>query len=247
MIKFNIKIADETVQIICYNPFTKSMFKEYFTDEEARFTVFPKRVDKEKIRERFRAVLSGKKAEILDRSHSFSEYHAIHLELATKLIDRGVLLVHGSAVAADGGAYLFIATSGTGKTTHTNYWTMALGERAFIINDDKPMIRITDGEPLIYPTPWGIHDKPKQAEKAPLKAMILLERADFNKLSPIKESELFPHLYKAALRGETPAETLEIVELERKLMDKTKLYKMQCTNSIDAAKTAIRELKIELE
>lgn len=246
MIEFNIDIADEIIQIICYNPFTKSIFKDYFTDEEANFTVFPKRVDKEKIRERFRAVLSGKDAEIVDRSHSFSEYHAIHLEMATKLIDRDVLLMHGSAVVADGSAYLFIAPSGTGKSTHTKHWLEALGERAFIINDDKPLIRMTDGDPLIYPTPWGIKEKPAQAEKAPLKAMILLERADFNRLTPMDESEMFAHLYKAALRGETPTEVIKIIELERRLMKQVGLFRMQCTDSIDAAKTAIKELKVEI-
>ena len=245
MIEFNIKIADEIIKIICYDPFTESIFKEYFTDEEASITVFPKAADKEKIRQRFRAVLSGKDAEIVDNSHSFSEYHAIHLEMATKLIDRDVLLVHGSAVVADGSAYLFIAPSGTGKSTHTRHWLEALGERAFIINDDKPLIRITDGEPIIYPTPWGIKPKPTQAESAPLKAIILLERADFNRLSPIAESEMFPHLYKAALRGETPDEVIKIIGLERKLMDHVGLFRMQCTDSVEAAETAIKGLKAE--
>ena len=245
MIEFNINIADETIKIICYNPFTHSIFKDYYTDEEANITVFPTRADKEKIRQRFRAVLSGKDAEIVDNSHSFSEYHAIHLEMATKLIDRDVLLVHGSAVVADGSAYLFIAPSGTGKSTHTRHWLEVLGERAFIINDDKPLIRITDGEPIIYPTPWGIKRKPTQAEKAPLKAIILLERADFNKLTPIEESEMFAHLYKAALRGETPAEVIKIIELERRLMKQVGLFRMQCTDSTDAAKTAIKGLMVE--
>ena len=169
MIEFNIDIADETIKIICYNPFTHSIFKDYYTDEEANITVFPTRADKEKIRQRFRAVLSGKDAEIVDRSHSFSEYHAIHLEMATKLIDRDVLLVHGSAVVADGSAYLFIAPSGTGKSTHTALWTKTFGERVFIINDDKQLLRIgSDGVITTYATPWGcIHPVPA-VRQAPL-------------------------------------------------------------------------------
>jgi hypothetical protein len=173
------------------------------------------------------------------------EVLACYRKIAEEMLDRDILLMHGSAVSIDGTGVMFIAESGTGKSTHTKHWLEALGERAFIINDDKPLIRMTDGDPLIYPTPWGIKEKPAQAEKAPLKAMILLERADFNRLTTMDESEMFAHLYKAALRGETPTEVIKIIELERRLMKQVGLFRMQCTDSIDAAKTAIKELKVE--
>ena len=245
MIELNVKIADEIMHVIFYSAYTEDRLAEYSTDDKADFTVCPKRADKERIRDMFRE--AHKETGVGEREHTygFNEFHAIHLELAKKLVERGVLLVHGSVVVAGGGAYMFIAPSGTGKSTHTRYWTEVLGERSFIINDDKPLIRVTDGEPLVYPTPWGNEEKPKQADKAPLKALILLERADFNKLTPINDAELFPHLYKASLRGETPAEVIRIVELERKLMKQVGLYRMQCTNSIEAAETAIGELKVE--
>ena len=56
---------------------------------------------------------------------------------------------------------------------------------------------------------------------------------------------MFPHLYKAALRGETPAEVIKIIELERRLMKQVGLFRMQCTDSTDAAKTAIKGLMDE--
>ena len=39
-----------------------------------------------------------------------------------KIIHRGAMLVHSSALVFDGKAYLFSADSGVGKSTHTKMW-----------------------------------------------------------------------------------------------------------------------------
>ena len=49
-------------------------------------------------------------------------------------------MLHSSAVVADGKAYLFTADSGTGKSTHTQLWPRMFGDRAYILNDDKPAL-----------------------------------------------------------------------------------------------------------
>ena len=43
-------------------------------------------------------------------------------------------------------AYVFSADSGTGKSTHTQLWLEHFGDRAYILNDDKPAIRLIDGK-----------------------------------------------------------------------------------------------------
>lgn len=50
---------------------------------------------------------------------------------------RGILL-HSSCVVVDGAAYAFSADSGTGKSTHTALWLKHFGNRAYMLNDDKP-------------------------------------------------------------------------------------------------------------
>lgn len=64
-----------------------------------------------------------------------------------KILDYGGIMIHASAVAVDGKAYLFSAPCGTGKSTHTKQWQKYFGaERAVIINDDKPVLyRNSDG------------------------------------------------------------------------------------------------------
>ena len=50
------------------------------------------------------------------------------------------ILLHSSCIVLDGVAYAFSADSGTGKSTHTQLWLKRFGDRAHILNDDKPCI-----------------------------------------------------------------------------------------------------------
>ena len=62
-------------------------------------------------------------------------------------------MLHSSGIVKDGRAYLFSADPGTGKSTHTSLWQKYFGEdEAKIINDDKPAIRLVDGELYVYGT-----------------------------------------------------------------------------------------------
>ena len=65
------------------------------------------------------------------------ENFAISSEFNREAIKYGVMLVHSSALIYDGGAYLFSADSGVGKSTHTKLWLKAFGDKVHIMNDDK--------------------------------------------------------------------------------------------------------------
>ena len=65
------------------------------------------------------------------------------------------LLVHSSVVENKGRAYMFLGTSGSGKSTHSDLWTTHI-EGSTLINDDNPVIRISpDGTPTVYGSPWS--------------------------------------------------------------------------------------------
>ena len=70
------------------------------------------------------------------------------------------LLIHASCVAhqpvgeQELWGYPFIAKSGTGKSTHTSLW-MSHVEGCQLLNDDNPVVRIIDGIPYIYGSPWS--------------------------------------------------------------------------------------------
>lgn len=59
------------------------------------------------------------------------------------IIKYRAMLVHSSAIVCGSKAYLFSADSGVGKSTHTRLWLQAFGGEVHIMNDDKPVLRIT--------------------------------------------------------------------------------------------------------
>ncbi len=99
------------------------------------------------------------KAKHPDVSDDVGEHMSTANSFYTKLLDFDGIRLHSSAVVVDGRAYLFSATSGTGKSTHTGLWLELFGDKAYIINDDKPAVRLRDGVWYAYGTPWsGKHD-----------------------------------------------------------------------------------------
>ena len=73
------------------------------------------------------------------------------------LLRHNGILLHASCVVVDGVAYAFSANSGVGKSTHTQLWLKHFGDRAYMLNDDKPAIRCIDGVICACGTPWRAH------------------------------------------------------------------------------------------
>ncbi len=67
---------------------------------------------------------------------------------------RSTLLVHASAIEYEGRGYLFLGRSGTGKSTHSRLWLKNVAG-AGLLNDDNPVVRVTDGGVYVYGTPWS--------------------------------------------------------------------------------------------
>ena len=95
------------------------------------------------------------------------------------LVKFGGMMLHASAVALNGRAYLFSGPPGMGKSTHTRFWKQCFPE-AEIFNDDKPALRELNGTWYAYGTPWSGKDGINKNMKVPLKAICFLRRGKEN-------------------------------------------------------------------
>lgn len=171
-------------------------------------------------------------------------YTAVYRKICTQILKYNAFVFHSSAVVLDGEAYLFTAVSGTGKSTHTSLWLEYFKDRAYIINDDKPIVRYVDGEYRVYGTPWcGKHAKQRNAS-APIKGVAFLHRAKENSIRPKDSSQVLFPLLNQAYR---PKEDLEYSnkffdEIER-FMNSVKFYDLYCNISTEAVEVAYRGMK----
>ena len=166
------------------------------------------------------------------------ECTALQERIADHLLRHDVLLFHGSAVAVDGVGYLFTAKSGTGKSTHTRFWRETFGDRAVMVNDDKPFLRITPEGVQVYGSPWNGKHGLGSNICVPLKAICLLERGEENQIQRISAKDAVFMLLQQSNRPLQPRLMPKYLELVDKLSAGVALYRMKCTMDPMAAQIA---------
>ncbi len=246
MTGFDIELAGQTLNVGCRYRLTAAYLDpfrvgEYRKEEENAPAIFASDSDIERFKMINRVTELNRGEQPRAHAEWFFETQALHEQIARELVTRGVLLVHGSAVVTGGRAYLFIAPTRTGKSTHTRLWLELLGSDAYIVNDDKQLLYPTDSGVLTYASPWGVVPKP-DPDHAPVAAIVLLSRGSTDVIRPAERSKMLPALMKASLRGKDAAETTAILDLQDKVLSSVKLYELQCTPTPHAAEVAIEAL-----
>ncbi|MBO4562850.1 MAG: hypothetical protein J5772_04480 [Clostridia bacterium] len=152
-----------------------------------------------------------------------------------ELIKRGGMMLHSSAVVTGGKAYLFSGPCGIGKSTHTSHW-LELFPDAFILNDDKPAIRLLEDGARAYGTPWsGKHDVSRNGS-APIGAIAFIERAEENRIEPMPAAEAAIKLISQTVRHISRPRMDELLDTAEKLMETVPIYRLGCINDISAAR-----------
>lgn len=167
------------------------------------------------------------------------EYIETGASFYNQLLNFDAMLLHASAVILDGWAYLFSAPSGTGKSTHTTLWRTVFGEeRALILNDDKPAIRLENGRFYAYGTPWSGKTDMNINRRVPLAGICMLGRGEHNEIEPFTGVEAIHDLMEQTLRPKDPAKLMKLLELVDKLFTEVPVWKMKCNMDPEAARVS---------
>ena len=230
MTEFTVKLADIPIGICALYEVTIEAYREYLTEDSPVFslTVTDRELKKEE------DLLAGR----LRMTPSALEKQWIYRQVGERLPEFGALLVHGSAVAVDGNAYLFTAPSGTGKSTHARLWRQYLGDRAVMINDDKPLLKFEKDSVLVCGSPWSGKHRLGTNMTAPLKGICLLSRDAHNSIATASIEQDFPALLQQFYRPEDAQRTAQTLTLIDRLLQTVPLYRLRCNMDLDAAQIA---------
>ncbi len=234
----NYKIASCCVRITSLYENVHRMCHDYRTCEipEMEIVVAPEDIEKE----RQYAAHSAAHENIApdDYPDAYLETLAVYRQFAEKALAKHILLFHGSAIAVDGVAYLFTARSGTGKSTHTRLWREYFGDRAVMINDDKPMLSVGADRTLVFGTPWdGKHHLSKN-DVAPLKAICVLERSDTNHIARMQREEALLFLLQQCYRSSVPEHLTMTLALLDRMMGYMHFYRLGCNMDPEAVQVS---------
>jgi hypothetical protein len=235
MFEFTIELAGKRIGIVSRYEEIREMCAEYLTDEAPDFIVESNREVMEREWQKYLREAKVENQTIYLYPRPYLETLAIYRMIAERMMDFDTILFHGSVVSVDGEGYLFTATSGTGKSTHTANWRKVFGDRAVMVNDDKPLLRITGDQVLVYGTPWDGKHRLSTNTVVPLKGLCILTRAEENHIEKITVAEAIPMLLQQCYRPADPVQLSKVLKLLDKLSTRTGLYRLGCNMDPEAA------------
>lgn len=185
--------------------------------------------------------------------HQFSqelcESTAIYRKICNEIIRWDVFLMHSAVIAVDGVAYAFAARSGVGKSTHTAFWMKHFGDRAMIVNGDKPLYRLKQTEKgrelIVYGTPWCGKEHLETPVGVPLGAVCFLERGEENRISRVEPASVLPRFFQQIYLPPGEEQTDRVMSLLDIMVSDIPLYRLQCLPNEEAALTAYDAMHVK--
>ena len=136
----------------------------------------------------------------------------------------------------------FIAASGTGKSTHTSLWLKHI-EGAQLLNDDNPIIRIIDGTPYLFGSPWSGKTPCYRNRKTRLGAVTRIERAPQNSIERLSPIEAFASLLPACSSMKWDEGTYRLLcDTITRIIETTPIYTLHCLPDEEAARLSYSTL-----
>lgn len=242
MITRKYKIADKVVSVTSIYNEVHEYCAEYQTDAPADYSVITTQADIDFEREKSAHEDEIEGIPVRRFSDSYLEELAVYRKIAEQMIDFDTILFHGSVIAVDGAGYLFTAKSGTGKSTHTRLWRAYFGDRAVMVNDDKPLLHIADTV-TAYGTPYNGKHRLGSNISVPLNAICILTRSADNHIEHITREQAYKMLLQQVYRPAGMLKMAKTLELVDRLADSVNFYRLGCNMDISAAKVAFEGMQ----
>lgn len=155
----------------------------------------------------------------------------------------GTLEMHASVIMNSGRGFLFLAKSGTGKSTHSSLWLKHI-PGSVLLNDDNPVVRVwPDGRIIVYGTPWSGKTPCYKNLECPVGAFVRIRRCAENRITPLSVVESYALLYSSCSglksdpeMGDGLHESLEAAALN------VPSYVLDCRPDEEAARVSSAEL-----
>ena len=229
----NYQFAGICVEITHRYPYFAKLAKDYLCAQapEISIAVTQEEIDREREDEK--------------APDGYLESLAIYRKLCENFVQRNILLIHSAAIAVDGKAYLFTAPSGTGKTTHIKLWMEKFGEKAFVVNGDKPLVSVTPEEIRVWGTPWDGKEHWNTNISVPVAGICQIGRGEQNEICPVSASDALSLLFAQTYRPETESGMRKSVQLLAEIARRVPVWRLKCNMSTEAAEVSYAAMRGE--
>lgn len=145
--------------------------------------------------------------------------------------------IHASTIQYKDKAIFFLGESGTGKSTHTRLWRENI-EGTVLLNDDSPILRLIDGKPWVYGSPWSGKTPCYKNECYPLAACVRLSQAPKNRIKKLSVLQGYGALHPSCPPCFAYDDGLydSISKVLSSLLSTVPVYHLACLPDADAAR-----------
>ena len=153
------------------------------------------------------------------------------------------LELHASMVSNSGKAFLFLARSGTGKSTHSSLWLKYIPGTE-LMNDDNPVVRVwPDGRVMAYGSPWSGKTPCYRNVEAPAGAFVRISRSPENGISRLNLLQSYALLYSSCSGFKADSAMADGLHATiEKIVSSVPCYVLDCRPDEEAARVCAGEV-----
>ena len=221
MNKFVIRIADLNIEINHRYDYVFDLCKDYVIDDN-HVDISVKCLD-----EQYNAYPKFDKG--------YNEAICLYENIAEKIVEYNRVLIHGGAIIYKELAYLFLAPSKTGKSTHIKMWLDNI-DGVKIINGDKPII---DSCGYVYGTPWCGKEGYNTNLKCKIGGVVILNRDEHNHIEDSSFANNLVFILSQLYKNNEFEKSINIIDQAFKGIP---IYKLGCNKEIEAAKICFNKI-----
>ncbi len=235
--EFKVKICDVVIKVRHKYAYMRLLCREYLADIDATCD-FEVSTSEE-------AIAAEKQNAAGEYTEEVCEATCLHREIVKGLVQYGVVLMHAAVVAVDGCGYVFMAKSGVGKSTHIGLWKEVFGQRAVVVNGDKPFFSF-DGDTLMaHGSPWKGKEGWGETMSVPVCGICFLEQGSDNHIRTMSESEVIGRIFHQVLIPREKEKLETFMAIMGRIMRTIPFYQLRCNMDKEAALVAYEIMRRE--
>ena len=217
---FTMRLAGFVVAVDTVSPRTCILCRDYLCDADPDFSIS---VTEDDVRKEY--IDSG----CIRNNEINLETLAAYRKIVEKALEYDTILMHGAVISVGDYSYMFTAPSGTGKTTHIKQWLKNV-EGSFVVNGDKPLIRIQKDRIIACGTPWSGNEHLNRNTMERLKSIVIMERSEYNAIERIPFPEAYPYLLQQTHKPRDPEKAKKVLTLLTDMYGLVSFWRFRCNN-----------------
>ena len=181
-----------------------------------------------------------------DDNNTFGINNAMMVMYALATADKHTVLFHSAVVSHQGHGYMFLGTSGTGKSTHARLWLRYI-DGTELVNDDNPVVRVhDDGTIRVYGSPWSGKTPCYRNVSYPLGALVMLRQAPQNAIRRLRPLEAYAALMTSISGKRWDSRLAEgLHDTENQLISHVAMWHLDCLPDEAAARLCEQEVTVQ--